>query len=78
MVQGTDYSLVFDGAACELTFNALTAASVIGADERLLIAYRTQLDSDTQNGATLTNVVGATQWYNGPSRDPGRAATRAR
>ena len=30
LVQGTDYSLVYNGAACELTFNTLTAASVIG------------------------------------------------
>jgi uncharacterized repeat protein (TIGR01451 family) len=72
LVQGTDYSLVYDGATCELTFNALTAASVIGPGERLIIAYRTQLDSGTQNGITLTNVVGATQWYKGASNDPNR------
>ena len=46
LVQGTDYSLAYNGAACELTFNTLTAASVIGVGERLVIAYRTQLDSD--------------------------------
>jgi len=74
LVEGTDYALVFDGATCEFAFNALSAASVIGAGERLLIAYRTQLDAGTQNGITLTNVVGATQWYNGPSSDPTRLA----
>jgi large repetitive protein len=75
LVQGTDYSLVYNGAACELTFNTLnTAASVIGADERLLIAYRTQLDSDSQGGAVLTNVAGATQWYDGPAANPTRSA----
>ena len=74
LVQGTDYSLVYNGAACELTFTTLSAASVIGADERLLISYRTQLDSDSQGGAMLTNVAGATQWYDGPSTNPAREA----
>jgi uncharacterized repeat protein (TIGR01451 family)/fimbrial isopeptide formation D2 family protein len=72
LLQGTDYSLAYDGVACELTFNALTAATVIGPGERLLIAYRTQLDSGSQQGITLTNVVGATQWYDGDSSDPNR------
>lgn len=72
LAEGTDYSLVYDSAACELTFNALTAASVIGAGERLVIAYRTQLDPGTQNGIALTNVAGATQWYDADSSDPGR------
>ena len=36
LVQGTDYSLAYNGAACELTFNTLTAASVIGVGERLI------------------------------------------
>lgn len=73
LIQGTDYSLVYNGAACELTFNTLnTAAAVIGGGERLLIAYRTQLDSDSQGGAVLTNVAGATQWYDGPNTNPTR------
>jgi uncharacterized repeat protein (TIGR01451 family) len=67
LVQGADYSLAFDGAACQLTLTTLSAASVIGVDERLLISYRAQVDADAQNGTTLTNVAGATQWYN-----PGR------
>src|SRR5215207_3478818 len=72
LVQGVDYSLTYDGGICELTLNTLTAAAVIGVSERLLITYRAQVDSDSQPGATLTNVAGATQWYNGPSSDPGR------
>lgn len=64
LAQGSDYSLAYDSATCELTFNTLTAASVIGVDERLMIAYRTQLDADTQDGSTLTNVAGATEWFN--------------
>jgi len=78
LVQGTDYSLAYDVAACELTLNMLTAASVIGVSERLVIAYRTQLDAGTQNGITLTNVAGATQWYNDSPRIRAAAATRAR
>ncbi|NCF14312.1 MAG: DUF11 domain-containing protein, partial [Gammaproteobacteria bacterium] len=61
---GTDYSLNYDNAACELTFITLTPASVIGINERLMIAYRTQLDPDSQDGVTLTNVAGATEWFN--------------
>ncbi len=61
---GIDYSLVYDGTACELTFNTLSAASIIGVDERLMITYRTQLDTDSQDGVTLTNVAGATRWLN--------------
>jgi uncharacterized repeat protein (TIGR01451 family) len=70
LVQGTDYSFVYNGGACELTFNTLTAASVVGVGERLVIAYRTQLDSGTQNGITLTNVAGATEWFNGDDTNP--------
>ncbi|MDH3374505.1 MAG: choice-of-anchor K domain-containing protein, partial [Gammaproteobacteria bacterium] len=64
LVQGTDYSFTYDGATCELTFTTLTDASVIAVGERLMIAYRTQLDLDSQDGITLTNVAGATQWFN--------------
>jgi uncharacterized repeat protein (TIGR01451 family) len=63
LVQGTGYSLAWDVAACELTFITQTAASVIGVDEILLIAYRAQLDTDSQDDVTLTNVAGATQWF---------------
>jgi uncharacterized repeat protein (TIGR01451 family) len=72
LVQGVDYSFVYNGAACELTFTTQTAASVISADQRLLITYRTQIDPDSQGGAMLTNVAGATQWYDGPSTNPAR------
>src|SRR5688572_24942053 len=70
LVQGTDYSLVWSAAACELTLTTLTAASVIDVGERLIVAYRTQLDSGTEYNTALTNVAGATQWYNAPSWHP--------
>jgi uncharacterized repeat protein (TIGR01451 family) len=70
LVQGTDYSLVYNGAACELTLTTLTAASVIGVGERLIVAYRTQLDAGSQYTNMLTNVAGATQWFNAPASNP--------
>jgi uncharacterized repeat protein (TIGR01451 family) len=64
LAQGTDYSLAYNGATCELTFITQSAESVIGVGERLMIAYRTQLDTDSQDGIVLTNVAGATEWFN--------------
>ena len=65
LAAGTDYTVAYSGApTCELTLNMRTAAASIGPDERLVVSYRTKLDSDTQDGITLTNVVGATQWSN--------------
>ncbi len=73
LVAGTDYSVSYSGApACELTFNALSAASSIGPGERLIVTYRTQLDADTQNGVALTNVAGAVQWFNGDASNTER------
>src|SRR5947209_11348515 len=70
---GTDYTLSYAGApACTLTLNMLSAAAVIGPTPRLIVTYQTQLDANTQNGATLTNVAGTTLWYNGPSSATGR------
>ena len=37
---------------------------MIDVGERLIVVYRTQLDSGTQYNSPLTNVAGATQWYN--------------
>jgi uncharacterized repeat protein (TIGR01451 family) len=74
LTAGTDYTLAYAAAPnCALTLNMLSAAAVIGPSQRLIITYQTQLDANTQNGATLTNVAGATQWFSGPSSDTGRA-----
>src|SRR6266704_2581545 len=60
--QGSDYSLSYGAAPnCQLDITMLTAAGRIGPNERLIIRYRTQLDSNTQNNVTLTNVAGAIQ-----------------
>ena len=62
LVAGTDFSLSYNGVpSCELTLTMLTPQSTIGPNERLIINYRAQLDADSQDGATLTNIVGATQ-----------------
>jgi hypothetical protein len=75
LVEGVDYTLNYNGVPdCELTLTMLTAAATIGPDERLIITYRTQLDADSQDAATLTNVAGATQWFNGDSGNIDRQA----
>jgi len=68
LTQGVDFTFSYSGLpSCEMTLNMLSAAAAIGPDERLIIDYRTRLDADSVDGATLTNVVGATRWYNGDS-----------
>ena len=78
MVPGTDFSINFNGApTCELTLTMLTAAGTIGANQRLIITYRTQLDANSQPGTQLTNVAGAVQWFDGdPSVSTRQASTR--
>src|SRR6266700_2891594 len=73
---GSDYSLSYAAApTCRLDITMLTAAGRIGPNERLIIRYRTQLDADTQNGVTLTNVAGAIQWFNGDSSNVNRKSS---
>src|SRR6516164_3133590 len=73
LTASTGYTLSYAGApACMLTLNMLSAAAAIGPTQRLIVTYQAQLDANTQNGATLTNVAGTTLWYNGPSSDTGR------
>jgi len=53
-----DYSLSYLGApTCELTLSMVSSEAAIGPGERLIISYRTQLDADTQDGISLTNVA---------------------
>jgi len=76
LAAGTDYTVSYAGApACTLTLNMLSAAAVIGPTQRLIVTYQTQLDANTQKGATLTNVAGATRWYNGASSNPRQTYT---
>jgi uncharacterized repeat protein (TIGR01451 family) len=79
LTPGTDFSLSYNGSpTCELTLTMLSAVAAIGPNERLIVNYRTRLDADSQDGATLTNVAGATQWFNGDSNNVDRQVyTRA-
>ncbi|HKV62840.1 MAG TPA: hypothetical protein VJO16_13050 [Candidatus Acidoferrum sp.] len=73
LVPGTDFSINYNGApTCELTLTMLTAAATLSQNQRLIINYQTQLDANSQNGATLTNVAGAIQWFDGSSTTPNR------
>jgi uncharacterized repeat protein (TIGR01451 family) len=73
LIPGGDFSFSYNAApTCELRLTLLTAAGVIGPNERLIVSYRTQLDADSQHGAALTNVVGATEWFSGASSDSTR------
>jgi uncharacterized repeat protein (TIGR01451 family) len=73
LIEGVDYSSSYTGAPnCELNLNMLSSAAVIGAGERLVISYQTQLDPDSQNGVLLTNIAGVTQWYNGDASNVDR------
>jgi hypothetical protein len=73
LAQGTHYTLGWVGpAACELTLTLLDAAGPIAPGEHLVIDYRTKLDADSQDGIALTNVAGATEWFNDASTNPTR------
>ncbi len=75
LVEGVDYSLSYAAApTCELSLTMSSTASVIGPDERLIITYRTQLDADTQAGVALTNVAGATEWFDDEPANVDRTA----
>src|SRR6266567_3338525 len=68
LVPSTDFSTNYTGSpTCQITLNMLAAAGTIGANERLIITYRTQLDANSQTGAQLTNIAGAVQWFNADS-----------
>jgi uncharacterized repeat protein (TIGR01451 family) len=71
LVEGTDFSVAFSGEPdCLFTLTILSASGTVGANQRLIVSYETQLDADTQNGATLINVAGATEWFSFDGSDP--------
>src|SRR5262249_38395490 len=72
----SDYSLSYSPApACRLDLAMLTAAGRIGQNERLIIRYRTQLDANTQDNVSLTNVAAAIQWFNADSSNVNRKSS---
>ncbi|HXV36840.1 MAG TPA: OmpA family protein, partial [Myxococcota bacterium] len=73
LVAGVDYSLSYAPApSCELGLSILTPAGAIGPNERLIVRYRSRLDADSLDGAALTNVAGAIEWFNADGASPSR------
>lgn len=72
LAEGTDFTVSFLGDPdCTVTVTTVTPAAAIGADQRLIVTYQAMLDLDSQQGANLVNVAGATEWFSidpaGPS-----------
>jgi len=64
LVEGVDFAATFDGDPdCLLDVSMLTDSAAIGADQRLIVTYQAYLDFDSEQGANLTNVAGATEWF---------------
>ena len=75
LVRGTDYAVAYSGApTCRLSLTLLDKpAAKIGPSQHLIVNYRSQLDADSKDGISLTNVAGATRWFSGDSSLGGRA-----
>jgi uncharacterized repeat protein (TIGR01451 family) len=64
LVEGTDFVTAFTGVpACTLTITMQSAAAAVPQDNRLIVTYQAELDTDTPSASLLTNVAGATQWF---------------
>jgi large repetitive protein len=68
-----DYSLSYAG--CELRLALREAAGPIGPNERLVVNYRTQIDTDSVSGAVLTNVAAAARWSSDADNTVGQTYT---
>ena len=55
---------------CNVTINVLTGNGAIGVDQRLIVSYDAYLDNNSQEGANLTNIAGATEWFSIDVSDP--------
>ncbi|MDO8988390.1 MAG: isopeptide-forming domain-containing fimbrial protein [Sideroxyarcus sp.] len=72
LTAGVDYVTAFAAApSCTLTITTRSAAAAIGANQRLVVTYTAQLDSDTAYATTLTNIAGATQWFSADTAGAG-------
>ncbi|MGH0035492.1 MAG: OmpA family protein [Myxococcota bacterium] len=75
LLQGADFDLAYSAAPdCELSLTMSSAAAVVGEDERLIVRYQTQLDGGSQFGVALTNVAGATEWFDDDDSNPIRGS----
>ena len=70
-----DFAFTWTGTpACEMTLTMLTAEGAVGPGERLIITYQSQLDANTRDGVSLTNIAGVTEWFNGDASNPARVS----
>ena len=71
LAPGTDYTVAY--SSCQLNLTMTDAAGPSAPEQHLIITYQTQLDPGfTNDGATLTNVAGATRWFSANSTNAGR------
>jgi uncharacterized repeat protein (TIGR01451 family)/fimbrial isopeptide formation D2 family protein len=64
LTNGVDYVTSFTPApACTLTIATQSQNAAVAPGERLIVTYEAVQDNDTLEGATLTNVAGATEWF---------------
>ncbi|WP_175452576.1 isopeptide-forming domain-containing fimbrial protein [Thiohalomonas denitrificans] len=66
LTAGTDYLVNYN--SCDLSLTVTEDGGQIAPGQHLLINFSAQLDSDTSaDGETLTNIAGATRWFNAAS-----------
>ncbi|MHB8845358.1 MAG: isopeptide-forming domain-containing fimbrial protein, partial [Nitrospirota bacterium] len=75
LAPGADY-MVFPSpyaGGCQFSLTMTDTAGAISPGQHLIITYQSQLDPGfTNDGATLTNVAGATRWFSANSANAGR------
>lgn len=77
LAAGTDYTTAYDANTGTLTFTGLSANAAPQPNERLIVKYTAQLDDDSINGQSLTNIAGATQWFSADTDGSGAGDARA-
>ncbi|HEY6086863.1 MAG TPA: hypothetical protein VIV84_03910 [Burkholderiaceae bacterium] len=63
LTAGTHYTVSYSSATGELRLT-LADAVKLAPTQRLIVTYRAKLDAGLAQGVTLTNVAGATRWFN--------------
>ena len=72
LVEGVDFTTAFAPApACMLTVTMMSANGMLDATNRLIVTYEATLDVDNLNGAALTTIAGATQWFSADTAGAG-------
>ena len=74
LIEGTDFVTAFRGAPdCLLSITMQTPGGRIEAGQHLIVSYEATLDIDSLNGAMLTNVAGANEWFSADASAAGVA-----